>query len=627
MSLNFIKTSFAAFALPLLLLSQSSIADEEKPKWSVNDPQGEFKTVNIDVNQGTWMNIDLSPDGKTLVFDLLGDIYTMPVKGGKATALMTDIAWQMQPRFSPDGKHIAFTSDEDGGDNLWIMNRDGSNAKAVSSESFRLLNSPAWSPDGNYLVGRKHYTKSRSLGAGEVWLYHKTGGKGVMLTKRPNEQKDLGEPAYSPDGKYVYFSQDATPGKSFHYSKDSVKGIYKIKRLELATGEIETIISGTGGAIRPTPSPDGKYLAFIRRDDFQSNLYLYNLKSGEKTQIYQGLDRDMQETWAIHGVYPTMAWLPKSNGLVFWADGKIKQLNLSKNLNDNEIKNIEFNVKTSKKIQHSLRFQQQIAQNEFDVKMLRDVEVSPNGKKVVFEAMGHIYTRSISNGKVTGKAKRLTKQNSHFEFNPSFSRDGKKVVYVTWHDQKLGQVKVVSSRGGKGKSLLKEKGKFVEPAFSPDGKTVIYRKISGGYITDPKWGLNSGVYVVSIKGDGKPTLITDNGYSAHFGHSNKHIYLIRYGEMPYLARIDLDGKSSIADYMIIASGTSSRHIQALSEQVLEKFKISGIKNCKIEGKESNDWKLIDGIDVIVHIFNPEKRKFYELEKMWSELIPKEKILI
>ena len=94
-----------------------------------------------------------------------------------------------------------------------------------------------------------------------------------------------------------------------------------------------------------------------------------------------------------------------------------------------------------------------------------------------------------------------------------------------------------------------------------------------------------------------------------------------------IVSINLENKSSIADYMIIASGTSSRHIQALSEQVLEKFKSSGVKNCKIEGKESNDWKLIDGIDVIVHIFNPEKRKFYELEKMWSELIPKEKILI
>ena len=91
--------------------------------------------------------------------------------------------------------------------------------------------------------------------------------------------------------------------------------------------------------------------------------------------------------------------------------------------------------------------------------------------------------------------------------------------------------------------------------------------------------------------------------------------------------IDLASKSSMADYMIIASGTSSRHIQALSEQVLQKFKNSGIKNCKIEGKDSTDWKLVDGIDLIVHIFNPEKRKFYELEKMWSEFIPKEKLII
>ncbi len=94
-----------------------------------------------------------------------------------------------------------------------------------------------------------------------------------------------------------------------------------------------------------------------------------------------------------------------------------------------------------------------------------------------------------------------------------------------------------------------------------------------------------------------------------------------------IVTINLENKSSMADYLIIASGTSSRHMQALSESVLEKFKNNGIINCKIEGIESSDWKLIDGIDVIVHIFNPEKRKFYELEKIWSELIPKEKVLI
>lgn len=544
----------ASITLPVVMQASAVGVKEEstdepakKVAWSVNAPQGQFKDANIDVTSGTWMNVDVSPDGKTIVFDLLGDIYTMPIKGGEATPLMTDIAWQMQPRFSPDGKHIAFTSDEDGGDNLWIMNRDGSNGKAVSKEQFRLLNSPAWSPDGNYLIGRKHYTGTRSLGAGEVWLYHKTGGSGVMLTKRPNEQKDLGEPAYSADGKYVYFSQDATPGKTFHYSKDSVKGIYKIKRLELETGEIDTIISGKGGAIRPTPSPDGQYIAFISRDDFSSNLYLYNLKSGKETIIYENLERDLQETWAIHGVYPNIAWTPNSEQLVFWDNGKINRLDI----NSKESQVINFHVKTTKKIQQALQFKQQLPQDDFTVKMLRDVEISPNGKKVVFESMGHLYTRSIVGGEAKGKAKRLTKQTSHFELNPSFSRDGKKIVYATWHDQKQGQIRIVSSHGGKGKPLLKEKGKYIEPTFSPDGKTVVYRKISGGYITKPTWDLNTGIYAVSAKGErkgSKPVLVTKDGQQAHFGNSNDNIYVVREGEKPQLAYVSLDGKDDRALY-------------------------------------------------------------------------------
>lgn len=536
-----IVTSLSTISINAQEDAKSKTPRENEEKWSVNSPQGIFKDAKIDVTSGTWMNVDISPDGETLVFDLLGDIYTMPIKGGKATALMTDIAWQMQPRFSPDGKHIAFTSDEDGGDNLWIMSSDGSNGKAVSKEQFRLLNSPAWSPDGNYLIGRKHYTSQRSLGAGEVWLYHKTGGSGVMLTKRPNDQKDLGEPAYSADGKYVYFSQDATPGKTFHYSKDSVKGIYKIKRLELATGKIDTIINGKGGAIRPTPSPDGKYIAFISRDDFSSNLYLYNLISGEETKIYENLERDMQETWAIHGVYPNIAWTPNSSDLVFWDNGKINRLNVE----TKKSSVIDFHVKTTKKIQQALQFKQTLPQDEFSVKMLRDVEISPDGKRVVYESMGHIYTRSLANGKVKGKAKRLTKQNAHFELNPSFSRDGKNIVYATWHDQQQGQIRIVSSRGGKGKALLKEPGKYVEPAFSPDGKTVVYRKVSGGYITKPTWDLNTGIYAVSAKGErraSKPLLITEDGQQPHFGRSNDNIYVVRGGEQAQLAYVSLNGK-------------------------------------------------------------------------------------
>ena len=545
---SIIKTTAMTCVFAFALLSSSLVkavdankAEDSKEKWSVNAPQGKFKDISIDVTSGTWMNLDVSPDGQSLVFDLLGDIYTMPITGGEATPLMTDIAWQMQPRFSPDGHYIAFTSDEDGGDNLWVMNRDGSNAKAISNEKFRLLNSPAWSPDGKYLIGRKHYTSARSLGAGEIWLYHKTGGSGVMLTKRPNEQKDLGEPAYSSDGKYVYFSQDATPGKTFHYSKDSVKGIYKIKRLELATGDIDIIISGKGGAIRPTPSPDGKYIAFISRDDFSSNLYLYDLKSGEETLIYEDLERDLQETWAIHGVYPNIAWTPNSESLVFWDNGKINNLDID----SKKSTVIDFRVKTSKKIQQALTFKQQLPQDHFTVKMLRDVKVSPDGKRVVFESMGHIYTRNLVDGKTKGKAKRLTKQTSHFELNPSFSRDGRKIVYATWHDEQQGQIRVISSRGGNGKALLKEQGKYIEPVFSPDGRTVVYRKISGGFITKPSWDLNTGIYAVSVKGErksSKPVLITEHGQQAHFGSSNDHIYVLRADEEPKLAFVSMDGK-------------------------------------------------------------------------------------
>ncbi|MGL4614946.1 MAG: TolB family protein, partial [Shewanella sp.] len=314
------------------------------PSWEINQPNGApLNNVNIAVNQGTWMNLSASPDGKYLVFDLLGDIYQIPVSGGDAKPLAQGIAWQMQPVYSPDGKYIAFTSDADGGDNIWIMNADGSNPRTVTSETFRLLNSPAWSPDSQYIVGRKHFTASRSLGAGEVWLYHVAGGEGVKLTERPNDEKDLGEPAYSPDGRYIYFSQDDTPGKTFHYSKDSVNGIYKIKRYDTQTGNIDILIEGTGGAIRPTPSPDGTKLAYIKRDDFQSSLYLLDLKSGETTKLFGDLDRDMQETWAIHGVYPTMAWTQDNQDIFFWAKGKINRLNVA----NKTLSNIPFTVKTT----------------------------------------------------------------------------------------------------------------------------------------------------------------------------------------------------------------------------------------------------------------------------------------
>ncbi|MDP5190748.1 TolB family protein, partial [Rheinheimera baltica] len=129
------------FTPSLLALAVSSFVlqaeTEPAATWDVNAPQGQFETVNIKVSQGSWMNINVSPDGKTIAFDLLGDIYTMPISGGDATLLTADIGWQMQPVFSPDGKYIAYTSDEGGGDNIWLMNADGSSPRAITNETFR----------------------------------------------------------------------------------------------------------------------------------------------------------------------------------------------------------------------------------------------------------------------------------------------------------------------------------------------------------------------------------------------------------------------------------------------------------------------------------------------------------
>ncbi|MBB1477686.1 amidohydrolase family protein [Shewanella sp. SG41-3] len=524
---------YTAMALTLGI-SSFAYAEDDKVKWHVNAPENApLSKIDINVTEGTWMNINVSPDGEHIVFDLLGDIYQIPIAGGEAKPLAQGIAWQMQPVYSPDGKYIAFTSDEDGGDNIWIMNADGTNPHAITTETFRLLNSPAWSPDSQYLVARKHFTGTRSLGAGEVWMFHVAGGEGVKLTERPNEQKDLGEPAYSPDGRYIYFSQDATPGKTFHYSKDSVKGIYKIKRYDTQTGDIEVLIEGTGGAIRPTPSPDGKTLAYIKRDGFQSTLYSLDLTSGEDTKLYDKLDRDMQETWAIHGVYPTMSWTKDNKHIVFWAKGKINKLDVD----SKQVTDIPFSVNTQRDIQPSVRFTQNLDKDEFDVKMLRMAQVSPDGEKVVFEALGKIWIRDIKDG----KHKRLTRLDDDInELFPQWSRDGKDIVFTTWNDQQQGTVSVVSARGGKAKVLTNEPGKYVEPTFSPNGEYIVYRKARGGYMTPRTWSQEPGLYKVDIKGK-QSTKLTASGHQPQFGADSDRVYFMDSGETPEFASIGMNG--------------------------------------------------------------------------------------
>jgi Tol biopolymer transport system component len=277
------------------------------------------------------MNVDVSPDGKSVAFDLLGDIYVMPISGGTPNRIAEGLAYETQPRFSADGKRIAFTSDRGGGDNIWVMNVDGSDKRQLTKEDFRLLNQASWSPNGQFIAAKKHFTTQRSLGTGEVWLYHISGGSGVPLVKRPNEthQKELGEPIFAPDGKHIYFTRNTTSGPIFEYAQDSNNQIFAIERYDLETGETEFVVGGEGGAVRPTPSSDGKKLAYVRREKTRSKLYLRDLETGADRKLFDTLDQDVQETWAVTGVYPNMAWTPDSASLVFWAGGKLNRLDLA----------------------------------------------------------------------------------------------------------------------------------------------------------------------------------------------------------------------------------------------------------------------------------------------------------
>jgi Tol biopolymer transport system component len=340
--------------IALAIITTIAFAQEkDKKEWDVNNPPGPHTEKELTFTEGTWMNLDVSPDGQTIAFDLMGDIYTLPITGGQATPLRTGLAYEVQPRFSPDGSKILFTSDAGGGDNIWIMKPDGNNARQITKESFRLLNNPAWMPDGQYFIARKHFTSGRSLGAGEMWMYHITGGSGIQLTKRKNDQQDVNEPSVSPDGRYLYFSEDMYPGGYFQYNKDPNSQIYVVRRYDMEKGEMKNIITGPGGACRPQVSNDGKKLAFVKRIREKTVLFVHDIATGQNFPIWDGLSKDQQEAWAIFGVYPGFDWMPDDNALVSLGQGKF-----GRSMQEPERRlNIHFQTKAQHRFQETVLFE------------------------------------------------------------------------------------------------------------------------------------------------------------------------------------------------------------------------------------------------------------------------------
>ncbi|GAB2766035.1 amidohydrolase family protein [Salinimicrobium soli] len=507
----------------VLLMSTSALFAQEKEKekekkWDVNNPytaDWPIKEVPLSTDEGTWMNLDVSPDGKQIVFDLLGDIYIIPATGGKATALTSGMAYDLQPRFSPDGKRISYTSDAGGGDNIWIMNADGSNAEQLTKENFRLLNNADWMPDGNALVARKHFTSGRSLGAGEMWMYHiGAGDAGIQLVEKMNDQQDINEPSISPDGRYLYYSQDMYPGGYFQYNKDPNNQIYVINRYDFETGETDRVTGGPGGGARPQISPDGKKLAFVKRVRTNSVLYIHDLETGEEWPVYENLSKDQQEAWAIFGVYTGFSWMPNNKEVVIWSEGKIKKINTE----STEVTDVPFQVENTIKIAETHQADSKVFTENFNPKVLRHAVTSPDGKTLVFNAVGYLWKKNLPNG----KPERITKA-TEFEFEPSFSPDGKRIVYVTWDDEEMGAVRSVDLNGKNSKKLTSEKGIFRNPSFSGDGNTIVFKKEDGNSDLGRAFTKNPGIYVMNASGENLRR-IHDEGDFPMFTKDSKRIF-------------------------------------------------------------------------------------------------------
>ena len=509
---------FIIFAL--ISFSVSTFSQKEKTakskKWDVNNPHKDwsYKTFNLNTDEGTWMNLDISPDGKTIVFDMLGDIYTMPVTGGKAKALRTGLAFEVQPRYSPDGTYISFTSDAGGGNNIWVMTADGQNAKAITKEKYRLLNNAVWTPDGKSLVARKHYTSERSVGAGEMWQYPLVGSAGLQITKRKNDQQDVNDPSISPDGRYLYYAEDMYPGGFFQYNKDPNSQIYVIKQYDFTTGKTKTITGGPGGAARPIISRDGKNLAFVKRIREQTVLYIHYLATGEEKPIYFDLDKDQQEAWAVFGVYPYFSWMQNNRDLVFWSAGKINSINIDSKV----IKNIPFEIDISIKLTETHQVKRKAFTENFLSKMIKDVKTSPNGNTIIFTSLGHIYKKTLPNGIPT----RISNL-SDFEADPSFSPDGKSVLFVTWNDENLGAIYSIKLDGSGLKKLTKQKGIYRTPIYDGSGSKIAYRKESGNGDQGFDFTKMTGIYTMNYTGS-YPKRISESGEFPQFSEDNKRVF-------------------------------------------------------------------------------------------------------
>ena len=453
--------SLAVYTLLLRALSAQDAPDRAKPESLIIKPE---RTIEFDTDEATWMSVDISPDGKTLLVDMLGDLYTLPIAGGSLKPLTTGMEWDYQARYSPDGKQIVFISDRGGSDNIWVMNADGTEPRAVTKDKKYMFGSPAWSPDGQYIAVRRYgtYPLESYLRGSELWLFHKDGGSGVQITKGPTDPRAsrVAGPTFSPDGKYIYFS--AMAGR---YAYNTELGKWQVQRYNRDSGEIDSLTSEYGGGLRPMLTPDGKQLLYASRRDAITGLRVRDLETSRERWLSRKITRDDQEGFSAEDTLPGYA-VTREGAVIIAIDGKLHKLDLATGAD----REIPFTAHVKRELGKLVKFEDKIDDGAMKVKQMRWLHSTADESIAVFGAVGKIWIAE------RGQSPRRLTNSSGREYSPGLSPDGKWLAYVTWNDKDGGHLMKapVAAGGGAPIELSSAPAFYSQPAWSPDGRQIAF---------------------------------------------------------------------------------------------------------------------------------------------------------
>jgi Tol biopolymer transport system component len=518
--------------------AESSGGDDDK-KASGKDAKKDYdlplrpeREIALTTDEGTWLSLDVSPDGQTIIFELLGDIYTMPAAGGAATPLIKDMALNGQPAWSPDGTRIAFISDRKGSENLWIADADGSNMKMLSSGEENEITSPAWSVDGNYVVVSK---SAWSLGVYELWMFHKDGGSGVQLTEAmpapntpTNQRFNAVGPAPSPDGRYVYYA-----GKTGGFSYNLTMPQWSIFRRDLDNGTQDVVATAQGSAMRPLISPDGKKLVFATRHDAQTGLRVRDLETGDEDWLIYPVTRDDQESRFTRDLMPAAAFTPDGQSLIMNLDGKIQRVNM----NTGAATVIPFTADVSLDVGPDLDLDQKIETGPVKARIAQSPAESPNGRRYAFSALGELYIHEPGSGEP-----RKIDAAGRSAFQPSWSPDGRSLTYITWEPDG-GHIWRINPDRGSAQRVSRVAAYYSNPIFTPDGRQIVALRSSNAAYRDREtdFGAPAGIDLVRMPASGGATTLITHASglgSPHFADADDRVYVYTGGG---LTSMRLDG--------------------------------------------------------------------------------------